>query len=179
METVIHSVRDVWGHPSSLSSSGEPRLSQNNISVATCSDAQRERQVPPAPRDTDVSSDPGKQSGKTPKYQPRGSLGSKGNSTERRGSKKQSHHPSAANKRGQCQHRLGPAAATTSSRPGSASPVLRSTPASPRSLGRHGGQALRRCLRGLLTHAALLSIGNSNTAGSLSRLVKPGGLVTT
>lgn len=116
METVIYSTKDVWGHPSSLISSGIPRLSQNHISVAMLGDAQREHWVPPAARDTDVSSDAGKQSEKTPKFQPRGSLGSRGNSTEQRGSKKES-HPSAGDKQRQCQHHLGLAAATTSSHP--------------------------------------------------------------
>lgn len=60
------------GHLSSLTSSEVPRVSQNNISAATRSDAQREHWVPSTPRVTDVSSDPGKQSGKTHKYQPRG-----------------------------------------------------------------------------------------------------------
>lgn len=115
MENVIYNTVDVRGIQFTNLIWGTKALS-----VVTQSDARREHWVTPAPRDTDVSSDPGKQSGKTPKYQPRGSLGSKRNSTERRGSEKQG-YPSAAAKRRQCQHCLDLAAVTTSSHPQAAS----------------------------------------------------------
>lgn len=106
------------GHPGSLTSSGEPRLSQQQCEVM-----HRESigsfllpgiQMSPLTQ--------GSNQEKTPKYQPRGSLGSKRNSTEQCGIKTWDH--AAAAKHRHCQHHLGLAAATASSHPKAASSCL-------------------------------------------------------